>query len=314
VKDTKSELDFAEEPRILKVDRRWFLGRTFAAAAVAGSLSASQVQAKRTEAKEEKTLDRFRFFVEPRAFTAQIKELYPVLEDPDPRLVATSDTYWLAIWDIDTHHQPRFKGRQRDQRNAPLVRRVRGFKKPRGKISAVSEDGAVVAAYEHLKRRVRIDWKEGRTASVSVPEDRGLAKVLGLGPDGSGLAVAMELGGVLVFDLREPEVEFLGEYVDPKLDIHRVCVLDEDCSQWNFAPCVCDVVSPDTTGGAEGAVVSQYDRVTGLVTTQTLPCGSPMPPGVICVCNCVSTPASVSSGSHTICTCNLVCTCDMVSF
>jgi WD40 repeat protein len=74
---------------------------------------------------------------------------------------------------------------------------------------------------------------------------------------------------------------------------------------------------------------SVSDRVTGRVITYTLPCGSPIPPGATCTCNCVPgtsqplysrpTPApapqpvpwpSPRSGfGGTMCTCNKVCVC-----
>jgi WD40 repeat protein len=38
-----------------------------------------------------------------------------------------------------------------------------------------------------------------------------------------------------------------------------------------------------------------YDRITGGTITYTLPCGSPIPPGATCVCNCV--PGSWSAPS-----------------
>jgi len=40
--------------------------------------------------------------------------------------------------------------------------------------------------------------------------------------------------------------------------------------------------------------------------TRWMPCGSPIPSGWTCVCNCVSTPST--------CTCDEVCTCDTVHY
>jgi hypothetical protein len=54
-----------------------------------------------------------------------------------------------------------------------------------------------------------------------------------------------------------------------------------------------------------------YDKVTRTWRYYTLPCGSPVPPGAICTCNCV--PGTVIHHTkpvvHTYCTCNKVCTC-----
>jgi WD40 repeat protein len=84
---------------------------------------------------------------------------------------------------------------------------------------------------------------------------------------------------------------------------------------------------------ATGVTYISHDKVTGQTITYTLPCGSPIPPGSTCVCNCVpgryepapvpasKTPAaspsypsyptysSSPSTGGTICTCDKVCTC-----
>ena len=41
--------------------------------------------------------------------------------------------------------------------------------------------------------------------------------------------------------------------------------------------------------------------------TYTMPCGSPIPPGAVCVCNCVTVPGSCSCDK--VCTCDAVCSC-----
>jgi hypothetical protein len=61
-----------------------------------------------------------------------------------------------------------------------------------------------------------------------------------------------------------------------------------------------------------------YDQVTRTWRYYTLPCGSPVPPGAICTCNCV--PGTVIHHpkpvvhSSTICTCNKICVCVPVSY
>jgi hypothetical protein len=42
--------------------------------------------------------------------------------------------------------------------------------------------------------------------------------------------------------------------------------------------------------------------------TYTMPCGSPLPAGAVCICNCVAAPA----GGGFNCTCDSICTCDTV--
>lgn len=41
--------------------------------------------------------------------------------------------------------------------------------------------------------------------------------------------------------------------------------------------------------------------------TYTLPCGSPIPDGAVCVCNCVTVPSTCSCDQ--VCTCDTVCSC-----
>lgn len=46
--------------------------------------------------------------------------------------------------------------------------------------------------------------------------------------------------------------------------------------------------------------------------TFTLPCGSAIPDGAVCVCNCVTVPVQCDCDAHTFCDCDTVCTCDTV--
>ncbi|MEM4245622.1 MAG: hypothetical protein QW404_03160 [Candidatus Nanoarchaeia archaeon] len=50
------------------------------------------------------------------------------------------------------------------------------------------------------------------------------------------------------------------------------------------------------------------------VETKTLPCGSPIPPGAVCVCNCipVTSPPSYQPRTYRTCTCVPVCTCNKI--
>ena len=48
----------------------------------------------------------------------------------------------------------------------------------------------------------------------------------------------------------------------------------------------------------------------GRTVTETLPCGSPIPPGATCTCNCVRVSTGRRTGSS--CRCNLVCSCNKV--
>ncbi len=300
-----------DSPRILKVSRRGFLGRT-AAAAAAGTLASRGVGAKQesTTTKREATLQRFRLYVEPRAFKYPVDELYPVLTGPDPRLVATSTDDWLGIWKLETPDRPQFKGKKRGTDAVQIVDPGRPFRRLPATVTTVSEDGNVAAWYEPEPQRTQVVWRDGRAVTVPLPDNRGKVAALGLGPDGAGLAVAMEVGGILLFDLRGEGAELLGEFQDTDIAVNHVLEVGEESSRWDFAPCVCDIVSAQSDS-TEGATVSQYDRTTGQVTTMTLPCGSAIPAGAICMCNCVAAP--IYDVVRTICTCDLVCTCDTVA-
>lgn len=47
-------------------------------------------------------------------------------------------------------------------------------------------------------------------------------------------------------------------------------------------------------------------------STLTIPCHEPLPPGAVCICDCVAS-SHTYPGTETVCTCNTVCTCDTVS-
>jgi uncharacterized protein YraI len=64
-------------------------------------------------------------------------------------------------------------------------------------------------------------------------------------------------------------------------------------------------VPGNVEAGQTGIEYSAYGQ------TFTLPCGSPLPEGAICTCNCVTAP-SCSCVGHTACSCDEVCTCDTV--
>ncbi|MFI5455920.1 MAG: WD40 repeat domain-containing protein [Isosphaerales bacterium] len=59
-------------------------------------------------------------------------------------------------------------------------------------------------------------------------------------------------------------------------------------------------------------VYNVKDVASGRTLSYTLPCGSAVPPGAVCTCNCVLgtyRPPASSGGNGTYCTCNTVCTC-----
>lgn len=67
----------------------------------------------------------------------------------------------------------------------------------------------------------------------------------------------------------------------------------------------------------KGAGYSGTD-IFGRTVVFTLPCGSPIPPGAVCTCNCVPGTLAMpnnhsqSMNSQGVCTCDLICTCNTV--
>lgn len=113
----------------------------------------------------------------------------------------------------------------------------------------------------------------------------GTVQVMKVTPDGKLLAAGDVRGVVSLYDLEK--LEFRGFLFDP------------------------------AAGHNDGLTYNVYDKVTGRMITYTMPCGSPIPPGATCICNCVaassppvrSVPSGGSRGVGTVCTCNRICTC-----
>jgi hypothetical protein len=125
-----------------------------------------------------------------------------------------------------------------------------------------------------------------RGASGSLP-------IAAFSPDGKYLAVGDYDGTIMIWDLQQRE--FLAYLFDKQVNKSSV----------------------------KGVAYNVKDKVTGRTITYTLPCGSPVPPGAICTCNCVPGVMSdpviprpkpkpkprVRSGGFTYCSCNKICTC-----
>jgi WD40 repeat protein len=78
--------------------------------------------------------------------------------------------------------------------------------------------------------------------------------------------------------------------------------------------CLMDIAANYKTSAG---VTYKSQNQAGETTTFTLPCGSPIPAGAVCVCNCVPGSLSMPTGhtqqfTGTVCTCDLICTCNTV--
>jgi WD40 repeat protein len=87
---------------------------------------------------------------------------------------------------------------------------------------------------------------------------------------------------------------------------------------WRLPQCELLVQLMDITASPHDAKGIQYTYkdVYGSEHTFELPCGSPIPSGAICVCNCVpgswTSPTGNQYGSSETCSCDMVCTCDTI--
>ena len=71
--------------------------------------------------------------------------------------------------------------------------------------------------------------------------------------------------------------------------------------------CLVDLAA--SSNKVEGSTYTVMDNVTGQTLTYTLPCGSPIPPGTTCACNCVPGSLKTELKPRETCTCVPVCTC-----
>jgi WD40 repeat protein len=119
-------------------------------------------------------------------------------------------------------------------------------------------------------------WSLPEAALIKTVRQEETVYALAISPDGKWLVSGMHGGTIKLWNM--PDVSY------------ESCLMD--------LACVKDTV--------EGLTYSVTDE-TGRKVTYTLPCGSPIPPGATCTCNCV--PGSICT-SH--CTCQSNCTCQSV--
>lgn len=310
----------SEIPQIFSISRRTFFRRT-AAGAIGGlalretppAEAKSQTSAKKDSTKS--TASRVRQFIAQQPFLSPPREVFPVLDGDQSRLIAISEGGWLALWSFDQPNRPRHTGSGDCCPPPTLAKTAKGFRAPEGKPFSLAESGLAIAWYKG-SGAVAVEYKDHKGPLVTLPKERGTPLCLGLGINGEALAVGYDKGGILVFDLRGGAVKLVGEFHDGSLQEEFLCAEQEPCSRGQAMVCACDLVSA-MSEARESTTISQYDSRTGSVTSSTAPCGTPLPPNAICLCNCVRSPARTIAYEYCscdqVCSCDTVCTCNTVS-
>ena len=141
----------------------------------------------------------------------------------------------------------------------------------------------------------RQDWSVTQTPPMT-GETFAVQRCMAISPDSRTLAVGFTSGEIVLIDLTTGRR--LGYLFDPKANTTEV-----------------------TASRFEA-----MDTVTKQSVVYTLPCGSPIPPGATCLCNCVPGTMPVptpprpipppsppsTGGGGTYCSCNQVCICNLV--
>lgn len=159
---------------------------------------------------------------------------------------------------------------------------------------AISPDGKLLAS-GHADGAVAF-WSLENGQLLASYKAHGFSSVLtmAMSADGKWLATGDNTGAILLWDLEQRKLH-----------------------TYLFDPAANDA-------GTKGLSYNVYDKITGQTITYTLPCGSPIPPGAICTCNCVpgalvipqppvSRPPVRTGGGRMYCSCDKICTCVPIS-
>jgi WD40 repeat protein len=151
----------------------------------------------------------------------------------------------------------------------------------------IEKDGDTVISGSEDGTIKRWSVKDKRVID-EIAENIGLISRILLSPDGLLLIIGSALGIVMIWDLLARKARsFLFDRLIAAADI-------------------------------QGITYSVYDSAIGRVITYTLPCGSPLPPGATCTCNCVAgkepvayrpEPLRVPVQTTPSCSCVSVCRC-----
>lgn len=225
---------------------------------------------------------------------------------PDGKLLASgADDRKVKIWEIPS---------------GKLLHTLNGHENYVHKV-AFSPDGKFLASCSHDTKLWEVSSGELKTTLV----ERAMVETISFSPDGKLLASACR-GNVSLWQIPSGKLSRLLKCMEWKilsvafsLDGKFLAASGESRSvkifempSGKFLTCLFDPKAMET---GKKAMQYTYTNQYGHTITYALPCGSPIPPGAICTCNCVPgtyvSPPSPSwhGGGGRICTCVPVCTC-----
>lgn len=155
-------------------------------------------------------------------------------------------------------------------------------------------DGKIIAVAFHGRNDIwLVSLPELKLENVLKGNVSSISPIFTISPNSKYLAMGDADGTIMIWDLEKRE--FLAYLFDKQVNKSSV----------------------------KGVAYNVKDKVTGRTITYTLPCGSPIPPGAVCTCNCVPGVMSdaipprpkprakprIRSGGFSYCSCNKICTC-----
>lgn len=199
---------------------------------------------------------------------------------------------------------------------------------------SLPKEGAIGSLFDKITLPVITDWKVGDTQTSKNPIVHNASVV----PNKATLVFGRPGGLIFLWSLPDGSN---AKKIHAHDQIIRGLIITSDgkkiitCSEdktikiWNFEDNeLLSFLFDQKINSSDGTSYNVKDKITGRITTYTLPCGSPIPAGAICTCNCV--PGSIKTyidtprrprkktrtrtSTRTFCKCNQICTCVPVRY